>query len=287
MKKWKLFLSLILGVSVFNTNAQTPDEVFFDKGCAYFEANKNDSALIVFRDLKRLYPQSESVPRADYNIAFILKEQGDIEAAKSAFKAILSSNYNDKDRGSGGIMDNPYALYKHNSCEILSELYLVEKNYAEAEKYIKLFDKKYPYQHFCGNEWSAYNTYKAKQYAIVYDGQGQTDKAIGTLLPYVFADGLSDNEILLTELYRLLEKKYTAEAIKKELLNALQTLKIVNKRDDEFATIVFFGQKVAVNEGALYDLSNPNWQDNMDLKSAEKYRKAVLISGLYKRYEIK
>jgi tetratricopeptide (TPR) repeat protein len=266
---------------------KTVDEVLFNNALEYHENNKPDTALIAFKILLDSFPNSKLIARAKYNIAYILKEQGKYEDAKRAFKEVLTKNYNEQDPSGSGAMGEQFALYKHNSCEQLADIYLKEKNFKEAEKYIRLFDKKYPYKHFCGNELGAYQIFKVINYAKLYEGQGQLDKAIKKLLPYVFYDGIAENETLLSELGSLLEKKYQIDDIKKELKLSLATLSIKDtKRRGEYGTISLFGEPVKVYDAILYDFreKDQNIEESFKLDGLEKYRKAITSNKLYKNY---
>lgn len=52
-----------------------------------------------------------------------------------------------------------------------------------------MFDKKYKYTHFCGNELMANEIYTATAYARLYHGYGRSRKAISYLLPHLFYNG--------------------------------------------------------------------------------------------------
>jgi hypothetical protein len=266
---------------------QTEEQKLFDKAFELHEDEELDSALIVFRQFRTQYPNSELSPRVHYNIGYILNEQGKKDEAKTVFKEVLASNYNEKDPGGRGLMGPQYALYKHFSCEQLADIYITEKNYVEAEKYVRLFDKKYPYEHFCGNELTAYQIFKSRSYAKVYDGQGKTDEAIKQLIPHIFYTGLADDDELIKDLILLLDKRYKTDDIKSELIKSISTLKIIDsKKRGEIATIELYGLKINVNEYALYDLNNPDFEMNEKLEGQEKYLKAIRTNELFKQYKV-
>ena len=271
------------------TNGQekevTREQRLFDKAFALHEDEELDSALLLFKQFRTQYPTSDLAPRVHYNIGYILKEQGKISEAKNIFREILSSKYNEKDPGGHGLMGSQYALYKHSSCEQLAEIYLDEKNYSEAEKYVRLFDKKYPYEHFCGNELKAYQIFESRSYAKVYKGQGKTGDAIKQLVPHVFYDGLANNDEVIEDLIILLDKAYSIDEIKDELKKSISTLKITNsKKNGEVATIELYGCKINVDENGLYGFNNPDFETNAKLEGRAKYVKVIEINGLFKHY---
>lgn len=266
---------------------RTEEQKLFDKAIELHEDEELDSALIAFRQFRTQYPNSELSPRVHYNIGYILNEQGKRDEAKIVFKEVLASNYNEKDPGGRGLMGPQYALYKHFSCEQLADIYITEKNYVEAEKYVRLFDKKYPYEHFCGNELTAYQIFKSRSYAKVYDGQGKTDEAIKQLVPHVFYTGLADNDELIKDLILLLDKRYKTEEIKDELIKSKSTLKITDsKKRGETATIELYGFKVNVNENGLYDFNNTDFEINSKLEGQDKYLKVIRTNELFKHYKV-
>jgi hypothetical protein len=170
----------------------------------------------------------------------------------------------------------------------LADIYITENNYVEAEKYVRLFDKKYPYEHFCGNELTAYQIFKSRSYAKVYGGQGKTDEAIKQLVPHLFYTGLAANDELIEDLIVLLDKKYKAEEVKNELKKSITTLKIIeSKKRGETATIELYGFKVNVDENGLYNFNNQDFEINTKLEGQEKYLKVIRTNELFKHYKVK
>ena len=282
---WTLLTIFIQGNGQKKEKAE--DQRLFDIAFELHEDEELDSALIVFRQFRTQFPNSGLIPRVHYNIGYILNEQGKTDEAKTVLKEIIASNYNENDPGGHGLMGSQYALYKHYSCEQLADIYMDEKNYIEAEKYVKLFDKKYPYEHFCGNELKAYQIFKSRSYAKVYDGQGKTDDAIRQLIPHLFYTGLADNDELIKDLILLLDKKYKGDEIKNELKKCITTLKITeSKKRGETATIELYGFKLNVDENGLFSFSNPDFEANIKLEGREKYLKVIKTNELFKHYKV-
>jgi hypothetical protein len=266
---------------------QREDQKLFDKAFELYEDEELDSALIVFRQFRTKYPNSDLIPRVHYNIGYILKEQGEIEEAKVIFKEIVKSKYNEKEPGGHGLMGSQYALYKHFSCEQLADIYIHESDFIEAEKYVRLFDKKYPYEHFCGNELTAYQIFKARSYAKVYDGQGKVDKAINQLIPHIFYTGLANNDALIKDMISLLDKRYNKEEIRTELSKSISTLTLrYSMKRGESGSIELFKKKTHVYEYGLYDFSDPDFEVNTKLEGREKYLKVIRTNRLYKHYGV-
>jgi len=244
-------LTLIVGfcmVVVLYTQAQkeeaaTPDQAQFKKAYAYYENGDFRSAASEFRKFMVEYPESPLVGRAHFNVGYISYRLKDYDLAKMIFEEILTKPYNEQD--SNDLME-PYTLYKHHTCRQLAEIALEEKDFEAAEEYIELFDKKFPYQHFCGNEWSAYHMYVAVMRARVYEGTNQPQKAMEELLPHVFSNGLASNERILDQLISLLAKNYSKESIREELNRSLASLEVKKTKDEENVTVMLYGMKVEV-----------------------------------------
>ncbi len=255
------------------------DQIAFDKAIEFYYTEEPDSAISAFRKFLTDNPDSPLAPKAKYNIAYILREKGRDEEAISVFEDILTSKYNEKDKF-GGLMEQ-YALYKHRSASNLADIYLDKRDYEKAKKYIRLFDKKYKYKHFCGNEMKANQFHTAMAYARLYDGKGNNEKAIKQLLPYIFDGALADNEALLALLGSLLEKAYTEQELRQMVKKAKSTLKINNKG---LARITFFETKINVYDDQLFAIDNMDLEENMKLKGMEKWVKVVDTNPLFQKY---
>jgi tetratricopeptide (TPR) repeat protein len=253
----------------------TKDKQAFDEAYKFYEDGDLENALVTFYEFMRVYPESHLVARAHFNIGCVSRELKRVEGAKAAFLEILDKEYDEMDPNS---LMEPYALYKHHSCRHLAEIFLEEKNYKEAEKYIQHFDKVYPYQHFCGNEWAAYDIYKATMEARVLEGKQKHERAIAVLLPEIFENGLASNDYLLDELIGILNRHFTNDEIQGELRNALSSLKVESKKRGDVATIKLYGHDIVVNEYYFAE-------ENIGLITrADKYRALVLSNKLFKTF---
>ena len=266
-------------VVVLYTHAQKakkhrdPEQKQFEKAYAYFDDGDLSNAALEFRKFIEEYPQSQMVPRAHYNVAYINYQLKDYGTAKTIFQEILTKPYNEHDLNS---LMEPYTLFKHRSSRHLAEIAILEKDYESAEEYIEMFDKKYPYKHFCGNEWAAYHQEVALMRAQVYEGMNQLQKALEVLLPRTFNEFLVSNDEVLDRLIYLLENNYSKESIREELTSSLKSLKVeVNGN----ATLMLYGVKVQIwtprpTEGRL----------TKDFTGQEYYRDIARENRLYKTF---
>jgi tetratricopeptide (TPR) repeat protein len=241
-----VIVSLCITHKIFaQEEPKTEDEIFFEKAVTHFEEQYYTGAAEGFEAFLVKFPNSPLLARAHYNLALTHFNIGNYYTAKKVFHQILDQPYNEQDENS---LMEPYTLYKHHSCRQLAEIALVEKDYKAAERYIRMFDKEYPYQHFCGNEWAAYDMYKAVMQGKVYQGKGEPMKAMQVLLPYIFSDGLASNQEVLRELLRLIETLFTKEQNQQEFSRALASLEVKENKKNRKATIELYGVKVNVED---------------------------------------
>lgn len=256
-----------------------PDQIAFDEILAVYYDDEYDSTLSLCHNFLQEHSESTLIPRVKYNIGYILRELGRDEESIPIFEDLLESNYNDRERF-GGLMEQ-YALFKHRSASNLADIYLDLGDFGNAKKYILLFDKKFKYQHFGGNEMMAHEIYTARQYARLYHGQGKTDKAINELLPYVFDNGLASNSAVLKLLDKLLNIRYSADELKKLVVQAQASLTISTK--DE-AYIEFLNTKIKVLDYQLFEIGNIEFQENLELEGREKWEKVFNTNELFTKY---
>jgi tetratricopeptide (TPR) repeat protein len=269
------FLCVCSIVLVAQDKPATPDEKLFDAAAKRFEDGDYLTAAVEFEQMIKQFPKSKLVARAHFNRALCYYLFKDYETSEEIFLAILNEDYNEKDPNS---LMEPYALYKHNTCRYLAHMALEKKDFVATEKYIELFDKKYPYQHFCGNEWSAYHMYVDVMRAKVYMGTGQVKKAMDILLPSIFFNGLASNEDVLVELERIIDQAYSKEQAGAEFKQALASFTFKKEKKQTSATIELYGIKINVRGFEYFD------EDSKKLSEEERYRQTVVNNVLFKKY---
>jgi hypothetical protein len=230
--------------------AQHKADVAFEAASRLYEEKQfAESALAYLRFMKD-YPDHGLKPRAHFNVAICYRELQDTTNAKRTFLEILDEDYDEHD--SNDIME-PYALYKHHASRNLAFFAMAEKNYDEAEKYIRYFDKRYPYQHFCGNEWAAYHIFKDSMLAELYEGQHKPAEAVKVLASHLFNNGLASNHYALKQLSAILERNFTATEVKAMFQNAYNSLSIKKIKKEEVAALEFYGVTVVVDDYSYDD----------------------------------
>lgn len=268
-------LSIVL-ISLFSLPAigqSKEEEIVFEYAVDLFQREKYQDAADSFGRFLEDFPDSPLKGRAHYNLALSFKELEDRTRAKAIFREILAMPYNERD---GNSLMEPYTLYKHHSCRMLALIALDEQSYKEAEHYIKMFDKKFPYQHFCGNEWAAYKMFKAVMIARVYSGTDQPQKAIETLVPYTFSNALASNQEVLEVLEATVRREFTKDEIKAELIRAVESLQVIQANDRTTAAMMLFNVKVEVEDFYMDKEANES-----DL---ERYRRIVRSNEFFKKY---
>lgn len=223
--------------------AQTKPEQEFETAIKLCEEEKFEEAVDAFSAFMRKYPKHELKGRAHYNLAFTYRSMGNLQKAKETFVAILDMNYNERDENT---LMEPYALYKHHASRQLAMIALDEKAFDEAEKYIGYFDKKFPYQHFCGNEWAAYDIFKSIMDAKLHEGRKHRDLAVRALVPHMFYNGLARNDHALDELGGILERNFEPAAVREMFSKALASLRAAGKKESGYI-ITFHGVDVPIS----------------------------------------
>ncbi len=305
-----LFLLIFASCKSQKNNDSDMDTVLFNKGLAIFEvieetgfdyelekidttttagkiefeilATKKedilDFALEQFERLTDKYPDSKLYHKALYNLAHISSileyEQDEI----NYLKKILASNANDKeDSGRRDLMSNPYANFKNEASGRLTEIYIRKGDFAKALTYQKL-NEEYPLQHFCGNAYAEDELKTAEKYAKIYNGMGDTEKALQYLLPHIFDNGLANNSFLVKLTIETLKKEDDFAAIKTEFNKALNSIYSKKEhKDDEWTShyIRFQGTEINV----------PIWNLQVTANQKEfnaEIEKTILESAFYK-----
>jgi hypothetical protein len=214
-----------------------------------------DKVINNYNELILKFPKSDLVFRTLNNKAFAELENGYKSKAKDTFLKIVNSNANDKEKGGigSGIMGEPYANYKNRALKNLAQIEVGNKNYSEALTFLEE-TKKFPYQHFCGNEFAQDKLYIAEIYAQCYLGLNQPEKAFDILLPNIFENGLADNSKVVNLTYNSLSKTYSKIDLK-------------NKLEESFKNLIIKKEKRAKYEYTSYNINFlsrnielPNWQ---------------------------
>lgn len=280
----RYFFVLLLTVSTVNLIAQEPEKMF-SKAWDLYGKEKYDSSLMLYQTIYKSRDGDQTlIAKSFYNMGDIYMVKKDYKKAKEVFMAILDSDYDEMDSGGkgDGLMSEPYALYKNNSCKNLAEIALEEKKYKDALYYTKLSDYEYPYRHFCGNEYKANDIHIAYTYARCYEGLQKNDKAIAILLPECMYSGLASNDHVVDMACELIKKEYTREQILKELDQAVLNIKskgIGKYRYDYYTT--FFETEIPLTiyteESRLKRI--PELED---LKDIELYKFSFKNSRFYK-----
>ncbi len=281
------------GVAIY----QVIDETSFDyelenidttslKGKVKYETLLNkkediyDFALEQFEKVIEEYPNSKLYHKSLYNLAHINALMDYEEGEIKYLKMMLSSNANDKESsGRSGIMSNPYANFKNEASNRLTELYIKKGDYTTALTYKKL-NEKYPLQHFCGNAFAADELYSAKQYAKIYLGMGEKEKALDYLLPHIFDNGLASNSSLVDLTVEILKKNFDQSFTKADFEKSISDIhsKTEKRRGEEWTNyyINYFDTEIEV----------PSWTLSFDAdneKTKAELEKVIRASEFYKK----
>ena len=164
-------------------------------------------------------------------------------------------------------MAEPYANYKNRAAKVLANISIKERNFSDAIKYLDL-TKKYPYIHFCGNEYAADKIYISELYAKSYLGLNDKQKALKTLLPNIIENGLADNSCLVDLTCKTLLEDHKKEELRVKYEQAFKNYQIekVKSKNDEYEKyyINFLDTRIELRSWELYILQADEVQKEID-----------------------
>jgi tetratricopeptide (TPR) repeat protein len=231
-------LLLAISMMVFGTAfAQKMPSDYFDEASKLFEAKKYNKSLPLFQYIVDHYQRDELYPMAYFNTGVIYNLEKRYNKAIIVFNGILKSSFNEKQPVGGGIMAGPFANYRHNASEILSDIYYDKKMFDSALHYFALSDTVYRFSHFCGNAYASNHVHTALRYADIYQKLNRTGKSIESLLPAVFIT-FADNSKVIDELKKLFANQKYLKKVLDESLTKIYP-KEIRKRDDVYTMYYF------------------------------------------------
>jgi len=240
-----------------------------------------DKAHEYYQELIDSFPKSNLLFRALNNKGFIELSLDDRKEAKRTFLRILNSKADDKEKGGigSGIMGEPYANYKNRAAKALANIYIKDSSFKKALYYLDLA-KKYPYRHFCGNEYAADKIYMATLYGKCFLGLRNYTEAYKILLPHIVYNGLADNADAVELAYKALLINYAKPDLKKRYENAVRHCKIeygdLNKGEASSYSLIFLGTKIVGDLSFSFEFIENQVEKDKAIK------KSLLESEFYK-----
>lgn len=207
-----------------DTTFQTISSYFFSElHFLYHSADKaDDSIYACSRYLVNAKPTSKNYKNY-YNLALTLWDLKKTKNAEKMFLTILNSTekfytttYHHKGAGIYGY--GSYSTnYKNSASIFLTKIYLEQKNYENALKYIQLAINKYVTEYSCGTGFQSQKDEYDFLLARSYEGMKQYRKALDVLLPGCL--GRDDKMIV-----RVIKKLYSPAQIANNLYAAEKSL---------------------------------------------------------------
>lgn len=281
------------GVSIFEVIDETSFDYELDnadtttvEGKIKFETlnNKKEEILeLAFEQFEKIieeYPNSELYHKSLYNLAHISSLMDYEEDEIEYLEMILNNDANDKEfSGRSGLMANPYANFKNEASNRLTDIY-IEKEDFEAALRFKKINEKYPLQHFCGNAFAADEIYKAKQYAKIYIGLSDNEKALNYLLPHIFNNGFADNSSLVGLTTTFLKKNYSIDKLRTDFESSIENIytKVEKEGNNEWTNyyIKYFNTEIEI----------PSWKLSFETdeeKIKTELKKIIVESEFYRK----
>lgn len=147
-----------------------------------------------------------------------------LKEAEQMFLKIVASNqpyyvktFNNSSDIPGDKTSNIYGYgsstwsYKNSACKYLARIYIEEKKFDQAIKYIKLADEKYIVAQNCGTGQVFYKQEIDGLYSLAYEGLGMYDSIVNMYLPQYFN---SSNDVLTRALRKLYSQAEINESLK-------------------------------------------------------------------------
>jgi tetratricopeptide (TPR) repeat protein len=231
-----------------------------DKGLEYYEQEKLDSAIIIWKSVVENYPDTSNCYGRSYNnIPIVYAQLENTIEAKNWYQKIIDSKLNDLDEGDG-IM-SPYANYKHNSCLRMAFLLKEEDEIEESFKYIRLAETKFPYQTFSATSFEKRAVLIAFDKAELWKLKGNNKEAVLVMLEKILDDDVFFRKTdaasftnvdfyaeLIEEIKPMIQEQYRFEEFEKKLKEAInylevKTVRIGKKREKAKVAIFTFEGK--------------------------------------------
>jgi tetratricopeptide (TPR) repeat protein len=169
---------------------QQNHKFYFGLACALWELNRLSEAEHLF--LKIINSQKPYYTRTFY------------------YASDISGDHKMNTYGYGSYTTN----YKNYACRYLAKIYIEEKKFDPALKYIELADKIYTAEQNCGTGYAIYRSEIDGLYGLCYEGLESNKRIIERFLPTCFNWGFSSSNGVLV---RALKKIYPSAEIDEQL----------------------------------------------------------------------
>ena len=233
-------------------------------GLEYYEEEKLDSAIIIWKSIVENYPDTSSCyGRSFNNIPIVYAQLEDTIQAKNWYQKIIDSKLNDLDEGDG--LMSPYANYKHNACLRMALLLKEENKIEESFRYIKLAETKFPYQTFSATSFEKRAVSIAFDKVELWKLKSDSKKALLVMLEKILdndvffrkTDAASFTNVdfyakLIEEIKPMIQEQYGFVEFEKNLKDAINRLEVKKVRIGEkkkrakVATFIFDGKEFTI-----------------------------------------
>lgn len=240
----KIIVFGLLMISIPSVAQKMPED-YFEEGVQAVQNHDDSGAIAAFNYVIKNHPKNELYPRCYYNIGYLYYADNNYAMAKIIFKDLLIKGIDDKESsGRSGIMEDPYANYKHNASTLLSIIYEKTGNLDTALNYLFVSDTQYHYQHFCGNELAQNEVSTALRYSKLYNRLNKIDEAELALLKVAFIHGIASNDEALDSLEALYKRYNKPEELKRKIDYSIENFvtdtSYYYKKDTEYTYYIYY-----------------------------------------------
>jgi len=252
----KKLISIFIFFLSLTVTGQLDKNEIRDKAFSFYIDNKYDSAVVYYKQVIELTDEN----RTTYyyrQLGDCFIKLNDYKKAKESYLKCITDTSNNR------------VFSSNRDCyQGLIDIYIEEKNYNEALKYLRLADSKYPHIGICSNGELEQDLRLNYKYSQCFKELDQIDSAIAYLTPYVFVepenllmDSLEYMKIN-THYIDLLNQRYNEIEIKKEISSAIENIYYKKEIDiernkkypnEEFYNVLcyitFLGQSITLVDG--------------------------------------
>jgi tetratricopeptide (TPR) repeat protein len=238
----------------------TDDYSLYDEGTRLMYLKRFGDASRVFYEFYKEYPDiSELSGKAIYYSGECAYRNNEISRTKRIFRELVHAEFTNESESYYFPHQKPSNVVKHDACVILTKIFLNEKNYEQAIKFVELSKKVYTKSSWCGNCGASMELELNLLHAESLSGLNRKDEAIQVLDQYLFYPNIfSDNREAIVKLVALLKEKYGKENLQTNLLKGIdyaffENKKIVINFLNKFYEIYLFDKAFVETQAMVYE----------------------------------
>ena len=246
--------------------------------------NDYDLALTTLNQFQKEFPEHALIEEVSQQIGHLYFLKGDYDIAKAELQDIINGQNIGQDNNDYKSLEcetswdtasihcmkivfpEPYVHLQHWACLDLYEIFKSDNKLDSALNYLKLADKEYFFNYYCGNGNDMKDIQIALLYRDIYLAKGDTIAAVNQLTKVIFKYESGYQEVRKS-LKELLTSMYPSEQLKSEIAQAIESLekKVIDRNGKPYSwfEIQLFEQSVRIPMTLTY------WRKDGELLTIE------------------